>query len=146
MVLKLTQDLSQTDIEVSIIYPEKNKIMERIVSFLNSVGSEIECNFGSSTRLLNTSDIYYIECFNNKTIIYCENEKYQIKERLYQIYEKLTNKGFAQISKYCIVNTNKIRKFNSLLNSRMEAELTNEARLFITRKYLNDIKRMLKDE
>jgi len=146
MVLKLTQDLCQTDIEISIIYPEKNKLMERIVSFLNSVDSEIECYYGNSIRLINASDIYYIECFDDKTTFFCEKENYQTKERLYHVYEKLKNKGFVQISKYCLVNINKIEKYNSLFNSRMEAELINGIRLFITRKYLNDIKRMMKDE
>ena len=146
MVLKLKQDFSLKDIEISIIYQDRNKIMERIVSFLNSVDSEIKCNFGNGTILLNASDIFYIECSNNKTIIYCENENYQINERLYQIYEKLASKGFVQISKYCIVNANKIEKFKSLFNSHMETELTNGAKLLITRKYLNDIKRILKDE
>ena len=146
MVLKLKQDLSQTDIEISIIYPEKNRKIKRIVSFINSIDSEIECNFNNSTKLLNVSNIYYIESYDNNTIIFCQNENYNIKDRLYQVYNKLTDKGFAQISKYCIVNVNKLEKFTFMPNSCMEATLSNGKNLKITRKYITDIKRIMREE
>ncbi|MDR2972720.1 MAG: LytTR family transcriptional regulator, partial [Bacteroidales bacterium] len=50
------------------------------------------------------------------------------------MYEKLSNKGFIQISKYCIININKLEKIRTLANSHLEAILTNGKCLYVTRK------------
>jgi DNA-binding LytR/AlgR family response regulator len=64
---------------------------------------------------------------------------------LYQINEKLAGLGFVQISKYCLININKLDKIIPLSNRRMEAVLKNGKRVFITRKYLYDIKKVLQE-
>jgi DNA-binding LytR/AlgR family response regulator len=64
---------------------------------------------------------------------------------LYQINEKLTGFGFVQISKYCLININKLDKIIPLSNRRMEAVLKNEKRVFVTRKYLYEIKKVLQE-
>jgi DNA-binding LytR/AlgR family response regulator len=145
MVLKLEQNTVQNDIEISISFPVKNKIVERIVSFLKSVDSQIECYQDDTVKLVNASDIYYIESVDGKTIVSCEKEKYLVKSRLYQIYEKLRDNGFIQISKYCILNINKLDKFKPLDNYRLEAVLSNGVYLCITRKYISGIKQILRE-
>jgi DNA-binding LytR/AlgR family response regulator len=145
MLLNLENRKTHKDIEVSIIYPEKNKTVERLISFINSLNSKIEGYTEDSIKQINVSDIYYIESTDKIAVVFCENESYRTKYRLYQINQKLTGFGFVQISKYCILNTNKIDKIIPLSNRRMEAMLTNGNRLFITRKYLYDIKRVLQE-
>jgi DNA-binding LytR/AlgR family response regulator len=90
-------------------------------------------------------DIYYIESEDKIAVIYCENEYYRTKYQLYQINEKLTGLNFVQISKYCLININKLDKIIPLSNRRMEAILKNGKRVFITRKYLYDIKKVLQE-
>jgi DNA-binding LytR/AlgR family response regulator len=146
MVLNLEQDATQNDIEVSIKYPEKNKIVDRLISFVNSLNTKIEGYIVDSIKQINVSDIYYIESIDKKTIVFCENENYQVKSRLFQIHDKLTSKGFVQISKYCILNINKLEKIKTLANSHLEAVLSNGKCLYVTRKYLADIKRILQED
>jgi len=43
MIIKLEQNTAKNDIEISITYPVKNKILERIVSLIKSVDTQIEC-------------------------------------------------------------------------------------------------------
>jgi len=133
------------DIEVSIIYPEKNKTVERLISFVNSLSIKIEGYTEDSIKQVNVPDIYYIESEDKIAVIFCENEYYRTKYRLYQISEKLTGLGFVQISKYCLININKLDKIIPLSNRRMEAVLKNGKRVLVTRKYLHDIKRMLQE-
>ena len=146
MILKLEQNPALHDIEVSIAYPLKNKKLERIVSFLKSADLQIECYSDNGIRLINVSDIYYVESTNNKTIVFCEKESFPVKSRLYQIYEQLTGKGFIQISKYCILNIHKLEKFTPLFNSCMEATLSNGIHQKITRKYIAGVKRIMQEE
>jgi DNA-binding LytR/AlgR family response regulator len=146
MILNIEQNLSKRDIEVTITYPVKNKIVERIISLVKSVDMQIECYSDNIVKLVNVLDIYYVESIDKKTIVFCENENYQIKDKLYQIYEKLASKGFVQISKYCILNINKLEKIKPLANSHLEAILSNGIRLYVTRKYLAGIQRILKED
>jgi DNA-binding LytR/AlgR family response regulator len=145
MILKIEQNPAQEDIEVLITCPVKNKIVERIASFIKSVDTQIECYSDDIVKLVNVSDIYYIESVDGKTVVCCEKEKYIVKSRLYQIYEKLRDNGFIQISKYCVLNINKLDKFKPLDNNRLEAVLSNGVYLCITRKYISGIKQILKE-
>jgi len=145
MILKIEQNPAQEDIEVLITCPVKNKIVERIASFIKSVDTQIECYSDDIVKLVNVSDIYYIESVDGKTVVCCEKEKYIVKSRLYQIYEKLRDNGFIQISKYCVLNINKLDKFKPLDNNRLEAVLSNGVYLCITRKYIPGIKQVLKE-
>jgi len=146
MILKLEQNMSQKDIEVLITYPQKNKIVEQLVSLVKSVDIQIPCYSDEGAKRVFASDIYYFESVDKKTIVCCEKENYQIKDRLYQIYEKLKNFGFVQINKYCVLNINKLDNIKTLANSHLEAVLTNGKCLYVTRNYLASIKRILKED
>jgi len=145
MILRIEQNPAKEDIEVIITCPVKNKIVERIASFIKSVDMQIECYSDDIVKLVNVSDIYYIESVDGKTVVCCEKEKYIVKSRLYQIYEKLRDNGFIQISKYCVLNINKLDSFKPLDNNRLEAVLSNGVYLCITRKYISGIKQILKE-
>jgi len=145
MLLNLEHRKTHRDIEISIIYPEKNKTVERLISFINSLSIKIEGYAEDSIKQINVPDIYYIESEDKIAVIFCEKEHYRTKYRLYQISERLTGLGFVQISKYCLININKLDKIIPLSNRRMEAILKNGKRVFITRKYLYDIKRVLQE-
>jgi DNA-binding LytR/AlgR family response regulator len=146
MILKFEQNLTQKDIEVIIKYPEKNKTVERLVSLIKSVDTQMECHSDNTVKMVYISDIYYIESIDKKTVVFCEKENYQVKSRLYQVYDKLNDNGFVQISKYCILNINKLEKIKPLANSHLEAILTNGIRLYVTRKYLDGIQRLLQED
>jgi len=146
MIINLEQNDLQKEIKVSITYPVKNKTVERIVSLLKSVDAQIECYRDDVVKPVNVSDIFYIESVDGKTVVCCEKEKYTVKSRLYQIYEKLRDNGFIQISKYCVININKLERFRPLDNYRLEAVLTNGVYLCITRKYISGIKQILQEK
>jgi DNA-binding LytR/AlgR family response regulator len=145
MKIILENCTTQNDIEVTIKYPVKNKTVERLISLIKSADIKISCYSDDDLKLVNASDIYYIESIDKKTIIYCEKENFYVKERLYQIYEKLKPAGFVQINKYCILNINKLEKIKPLPNSNLEAVLTNGIHLNVSRKYLTDIKQILQE-
>ena len=146
MVFKLVQDETAAGIEVKITYRAKDKYVDRIVSLLKTLDDKIECYLENRLKLINISDIYYIESMDDKTFVFCEKINCQTKFRLYQLVEKLFAFGFIQISKYCIIYTNKLDSVRPLFNSRMEVMLSNGVRLHVTRKYLAGMKSIfLKD-
>ena len=146
ITIELEQNPSQKDIEVSITYPAMSTIVRRIVSLVKGIDAQIKCGSGDGEKTIAVSDICYIESIDKVAVVFCEKEKIRTSFRLYQLAERLADKGFVQISKYCIVNIAKLDRIKPLLNSRMEAILTNGARVCVTRKYLAGIKRMLRDD
>ena len=145
MILKLEKSVAHDDIEVIIKYPRESRTVERLVTLINSVDIKIKCYSEEELVIVNASDVCYIESIDKKTIIFCENKNYLVKDKLYQIYNKLESAGFVQISKYCILNINRLERIKTLKNSRLEAILSDGKVLQITRKYLADIKRVLQE-
>jgi Response regulator of the LytR/AlgR family len=145
MIIKLEQDLSKNDIEIRIRYATMSKEVERINTILLSADTRIKCKLDNSDKFVNASDIYYFESVDKRTFVYCERSVYRTESRLYQLAEDLIQLGFVQINKACILNINVLDSIKPLLNSRMEATLKNGERLYITRKYLDNIKQALQE-
>ena len=144
MIIKTEQDLSCNDIEVLIRYAKINQQIKRLITLIRSFDMRIKCNEENAEHYVNISDIFYIESVDKRTFIYLEKDVLRTDYRLYQLAEKLSDFGFVQISKSCIVNINTLESIKPLINSRMEATLQNGERLYITRKYLDDIRQALR--
>ncbi|MCL2570792.1 MAG: LytTR family transcriptional regulator DNA-binding domain-containing protein [Defluviitaleaceae bacterium] len=146
MIVKLEQDLTIEEVEIRIKYAAMNKDVERIVAALEAINTRIKCTLEGREKFIIVSDIYYFESVDKMTFVYCEREVYRTELRLYQLVKDLAHLGFVQISKSCVLNINMLDSITPLLNSRMEATLKNSERLFVTRKYLENIRQALQEE
>lgn len=146
MKIKTEQDMSCSEIEITIKYPQKNRQVDRIVEFLQSFDMQIKCDIDNMERMVDIQDIHYIESVEKKTFVYLEKAVYHTDFRLYQLKDRLHEYGFVQISKSCILNINALESIKPLFNSRMEATLKNGEKVYINRKYLNDVKKVLKGD
>jgi DNA-binding LytR/AlgR family response regulator len=145
MIVKLEENLTQEDIEVLIKYARMNHTVNRLVSLIKSVDSTVKCNSDQRELWVNVSDIYYIESVDKKTFVYCDKSVYGTEYRLYQLMDELEFSGFVQISKSCLININVLESLRPLMNSRMEATLSNGERIAVTRKYVANIKAKLQE-
>ncbi len=146
MIIKLEQDLSCADLEVTIKYGRDKENLQRIVKLLKSVDIQIKCDNNEMERMINASDIYYIESVDKQTFVYLEREVYHTDLRLYQLIEQLKKCGFVQISKSCILNIHYMDSIKPIFNSRMEVTLKNSERVYINRNYLGEVKKALRGE
>ena len=142
MIIKHERKI-QKDIEIFITYPVKNKTIDRILALIKSFDTQIECYSDDGIVFVNTSDIYYIESVDKKTIICSEEGNFTVKSSLIQVHEKLKSMGFIKISKYCVLNVNKLKMIKPMVNSHLEAILSNGKCLYVTRKYLANIRQIL---
>lgn len=146
MIVKFEHDLSVKDIEILIKYSTMSKDVERLSTILDAFETRIKCSLDGGEKLVNASDIYYFESVDKKTFVYCEKSVYGTDLRLYQLVEDLAHLGFVQISKSCVLNINMLDSIAPLLNRRMEATLKNGERIYISRKYLDNIRIALREE
>lgn len=146
MILKIAQDLTCDDIEVSIRYANMTKDIQRIISLLKSLDTQVKCSDNGIERMVNASEIFYVESVDKKTFLYLEKNVYRTDLRLYQLADDLVHLGFVQVSKSCILNINVLESIKPLMNSRMEATLKNGEKIHINRKYLSGVKQALKGD
>lgn len=143
MKVSLEQDLSLEEIEVLIRYASVNRTVRTLEHLIKSVEKTVACSLDGREVLLGAGDIFYIESVDKRTFIYGESKVYRSGKRLYQLLEELEDAGFLQVSKSCILNGNMLESIRPLVNSRMEATLSNGEKVNVTRKYVSSIREKL---
>lgn len=144
MIVKMKQDESCQDIEITVKYPADSAKLRRLEQLLRTVDFQIACEDNGEMRMVNAADIFYIESVDKRAYVYLEKAVYYTPQRLYQLAEQLGRHGFVQVSKSCILNIHRMESIRPLLNSRMEATLKNGERVSVNRNYVGNVKKALK--
>lgn len=142
MKINLIED-KQSDLEVQIRYPAMNSRVMQLIRKINSLDIRIAGSVENKNILLEVEDIMYIESLERKTFIYTQKNMYKSTKKLYQLFDILKEFGFVQISKSCILNMNELVCVKTLFNSRLEATMTNDEKVIITRNYIAIVKEWL---
>ena len=143
MILKLNQNGQIKEAEVMITYAQMNDEVQKVASFVRTVGTTIRCKSDGKEMYIAAADIYYFESVDKKSFVYGEKDVYQTELRLYELEEQLGSIGFVRINKACILNLEVLHSIRPLPSSRLEATLKNGEKLFVSRKYLGAIKSIL---
>jgi len=96
-----------TGLEIIFDMDNINLLLEVLDKFVEKKGENTKNIVGKrneSYEILEFSDIIYIEAEGNN--VYCKTEKaiYRLKDKLYELEEKLKNERFIRINKSTIVN------------------------------------------
>ena len=83
------------------------------------------------------------ESVDKKVFVYCEKEVFRSNYKLYELEEMLSQAGFVRVSKSVLLNIEKLIGMKTLVNSKLEARLSNGESVCVSRKYLKDIKEKL---
>lgn len=145
MKVSLEQKPEQKEIEVLIQYGIMNGTVRRLESLVRSFDKTVRCSRDGTEYWILVSDIYYAESVDKRTYIYTEKEVFQTELRLYQLLSELSDYGFVQVSKACLMNLGFLDGVRTLINSRLEAVLTNGEKICVTRKYILGIRLKLKE-
>ena len=144
MKLLVEQVPGLDDIHVLIRYAEQNQALARLLTTIRGLGERIQAHDEERTVMLDVQDIYYFESVDKQTFAYCYQKVYRVNDRLYQVKERLEHFGFVQISKSCLLNVSMLESVRSVVNSKMEAELSNGEKVSISRKYIPELKTAIK--
>ncbi len=128
--------------EVIVYAHEKTKLVEDIEKLVNENGFEL---IGYADREAVKTDLADVYCFtveNNKIYAVCENEKFLLKARLYQLEEKLPE-NFIRINQSCIANIRKIRRFDASFSGTLTVIFKNGYKDFVSRRNVKKVKERL---
>lgn len=145
MEINLLHNENIKGIKINIEYEIFNEDVENIIKFLNDFKfkeNRIIANKDDKLYFVNVDDAYIFFAENSSVFLLTENDKFTVKERLYELEERLGDK-FIRISKSAIVNIDKIDSLEIEFNGKMKLYLKNSFVEFTSRNYLNEIKRKL---
>jgi DNA-binding LytR/AlgR family response regulator len=93
--------------------------------------------------MIDPSNVYYFEGVDNKVFLYCKQNVYETKLKLYEIEEEYKNTDFFRASKSVILNVAKIKSISPAYSGRFEAQLFNDEVVVISRQYVPELKKKL---
>ncbi len=144
MELRIVIEEPQDGEEEQIVIKCREMTVEllRIIGMLKAQDALVAYD-GNKIHRIRPNGVYYIEVVDNKTFLYCKNEVYESKQKLYELEEALVNTDFLRISKSVILNLSKVKSLSPALNGRFEALLDNGERIIVSRQYMSDLKKRL---
>ena len=126
--------------EVTVAYREMTKSVKSVADYVQYVDQTILCKKENEECGVLINDIFYLESVDKKVFVYCEKEVFRSNYKLYELEKMLSQAGFVRVSKSVVLNVEKLTGIKTLVNSKLEAKLSNGESVYVTRKYLKDIK------
>jgi len=138
--LKISENITEP---YAVIYANSlTEEVQRIISSFQPPKNIIAADDNNNIIIVNPNDIYLVRVENTDVVIYCKNNQYLSKKRLYEISEQLGD-GFMQISKSSLVNLKHLDCVKPYFNGMMNLKLKNGCSDYISRKYLPEFKKYL---
>lgn len=101
---------------------------------------------GSTQRPVYYDEILYIEAVDEKTFAYTETSVFELRTRLYKLEEQLRSEKFVRCSKAFLISLMKVESIRPAINGRYCARMKNGEEVIISRRYVRQVKRQIKEE
>lgn len=140
--MEIKIELSPEHIEpYAVIYT--NELTEEIQAFVHTLQHHRSIitakNDNNQTFLLQPQDIYMIQTYESKVIIYTKDKSYTTTKRLYELKEYLGTK-FLQINKATLINVDYMASFEAGFNGNLLLKMKNGCKDYVSRKFIKDLK------
>ena len=129
--------------EKIVIYAKENSVLIEDIKQMVEKSSIGLVGYNEKEMVtLNPLDIYCVTIIDNRVFAICENEKLQLKERLYSLEEKLPE-TFIKINKSTLANIQKIERFDASISGTLKILFKNGYVDYVSRRQLKTIKERL---
>lgn len=125
--------------DILISAKAQTDLLCKIEALLESRQEQLFGYANGETVPLNGEDVFCFYVEAGKVYAMTEHEKWQIKERLYQL-EQQYETSFVKINQSCLVNLSAISKFQSSIGGSLSVVLKNGYRDYISRRQLRTVK------
>lgn len=144
MKIEIIKDENTEETQIKIICKEVDESIDKIVTLLKTIDISIIGKLDNDKVMLNLQDIYYFEAVENKVFAYLKEKVYEVSYKIAELNEMLNKTSFIQTSRTIILNVNKIKRIQTMVNGRILAEFNNSEKMIITRVYANQFKEKIK--
>lgn len=98
----------ENSMQIMIKCPRVDDEIMRLKAHIELFDNKLSARKDNESYFINASDVLYFESVDNRTFLYTEGDVMEVKQRLYELEDILSEKDFIRISKSQIVNINKI--------------------------------------
>lgn len=136
-----------TGLEILFDMDNVNLLLDILEKFTDKKGENTKSIVGKrneSYEILDFSDVIYIEAEGNN--VYCKTDKaiYKLKDKLYELEEKLKNERFIRISKSTIVNIMNVSEIIPYFGGKLLLKFgTTSIEKEVSRSFVKDFKEYL---
>lgn len=121
---------SENTAEIRKLYHTvKEAVEENLVAYQDKESVSIKC--GDVIRIFSANKLVYLETAEGQ---------YRIKERLYEMEEKLEKTKFVRISNSEIVNLKKIKRMDTSITGTIKMYLQGDIETYVSRRCVSKIK------
>ena len=125
--------------EVVIYARERTKLTDDIEALV--IGSVTEIiGYGENQAIrLKTDEVMCFMVEDSKVYALTDKDKYQLKQRLYQLEEMLPD-NFVKINQSCIANIRQIKKFDTSISGTLVINFKNGYKDYVSRRQMKTVK------
>ncbi len=118
--------------------------VKRIVDLLSVETPQLLAGFRNDQfEILDPTKVLRLYAQQGKVIAVTENGEYTLRQRLYELEEKLEKDGFIRISNSEIINLRKAKNFDLSLAGSICVRLSDGTITYVSRRYVSKIKQLL---
>jgi DNA-binding LytR/AlgR family response regulator len=128
---------------ITIRCRDMNENLWKIISELKMGQKKIAGIKDGNITMIDPANVFYFEGVDNKVFLYCKQNVYETKRKLYEIEEEYRDTDFFRASKSVILNVSKIKSISPAYSGRFEALLYNGEKVVISRQYVPELKNKL---
>lgn len=132
--------------QVILACMEMTSDFQDIKEYVLAKGEKLVVYQEKNQMLLSLSEILYIEAVGERVFAYTKTEVYEIKLRLYEVEERISDSCFIRCSKSVLLNIRNVLSLRPALNGRFLATMTNREEVMISRQYAKAVKKVIMEE
>lgn len=125
--------------EILIFARNRTKLIDDIESLILNESVELTGYKEREAVILNPAEICCFTVEENKVYALTDNNRFQLKQRLYQL-EEMLDSSFVKINQSCIANTKKIIRFDASFAGTLSVVFKNGHKDYVSRRNVKQIK------
>ncbi len=141
--IHIVDDSKEESIDVFCHKDRKEEMQEIAKEFVDG-SQKISCKKDDKTYRIRLDEVFYIETVDEHLFIYCENDVYENRMRLYEAEQLCKDTLFFKASKSMLINIKKIENMKPSISGRFEITMMNGEKLLVSRKYVADLKQKMR--
>ncbi len=144
MQIEIKIDKNCIEPKIVIMAQSMTEDVKRIVELLSAETPQLLAGFrNDQLEILDPAKVLRLYAQQGKVIAVTESGEYTLRQRLYELEEKLEKDGFIRISNSEIINLKKAKNFDLSLAGSICVRLSDGTITYVSRRYVSKIKQLL---
>ncbi|HPL80884.1 MAG TPA: LytTR family DNA-binding domain-containing protein [Anaerolineaceae bacterium] len=144
MQIEIKIDKNCIEPKIVIMAQSMTEDVKRIIDLLSAETPQLLAGFrNDQLEILEPAKVLRLYAQQGKVVAVTESGEYILRQRLYELEEKLEKDGFTRISNSEIINLKKAKNFDLSLAGSICVRLSDGTITYVSRRYVSKIKQLL---